>query len=219
MRSTMMAVALVAGLAAMPASAQQRGQGWSALGAQTVGDGALALHVEGGFPGLQLGFLAGLGQVDLGARVGFNYQFEGFTHRYYQISGLRGQGLLRVNLLKSRSVNLALRFEPGFFTYFTRNATDVGLILPAGITLGLPVSSALNVALTFDVPLFVLWGDEIGGWGQDGVYVPIEFGAGLEYFLDRNIALTAQTKMGPALRPYGGAEFALQFLVGVAFKF
>lgn len=217
MRSTMMAVALVAGLVALPASAQ-RGQGWSSLAAEPVGDGALALHVEGGFPGLQVGFLAGLGQVDLGVRAGFNYHFEGFTHGYYRISGLRGQGLLRVNLLKSKSVNVGLRFEPGFFTYFTRHTTDVGLLVPAGVTVGLPVSSALNVALTVDVPLFVLWGEEIAAFGQDGVYVPIQFGAGIEYFLDRGIALTAQTKMGPGLRPYGGAEFALQFLVGVAFK-
>lgn len=217
MRSTMMAAALMAGLLALPANAQ-RGQGWSAIGAQPVGDGNLALHVEGGFPGIQLGFLAGMGQLDLGARVGYNYFLEGFTHRDYRVSGLRAQGLLRVNLLKARALNLTLRFEPGFFTYFTRFTTDAGLLLPVGVTLGLPVSSALNIALTADIPFFVMWGDGYGYFGE-GIYVPIQFGAGLEYFIDRNIALTAQTKMGPALHPRGGAEFSLQFLVGAAFRF
>lgn len=218
MRSTILALVALAGLVAAPAHAQRAGQGWSVLGATSVGDGGLVLNGQFGYPGVSVEFLAGLGSVDVGLRGTYNYAFEGWTTRYYQRSGLKGQALLRLNVLQGERVNLGLRFEPGILTYFTRSTTDTGLLLPVGATLGIPVSSALNLGLTVDVPLFVLWGNGVGAFGGDGVYVPILFGAGAEYFVDRNIALTAQMKMGPTLMHGGGANFTLNFLFGVAVK-
>jgi hypothetical protein len=222
MRSTFLALVAVAGLIATPAQAQRAGQGWSVLGATSIGDGAMALNAQFGYPGLSAEFLAGLGSVDVGFRGTYNYAFEGWTARYSQRNGLKGQALLRLNVLRGQRVNIGLRFEPGIFAYFTSNRTDTALTLPVGITLGIPVSSALNLALTMDVPFYVLWTNGRGAWNpliDEGVYIPLLFGAGAEYFVDRNLALTAQMKMGPTLRPDGGALFTLQFLFGVAVKF
>jgi hypothetical protein len=235
MKQTGMALALALGMLSLPVAAQEQGagtrsgggggggggQGWSVLGADTVGDGRLAIHGQAGFPGFNFDLLAGLGdRLDLGGRIGFNYAFEGWTTRIDTRPGLRFQALLHLNLLESRRVNLGLRFEPGFFTYFTRSTTDSAFTLPMGLVLGLPVSSALNAALSLDVPFFILWGNgPVGAFGGDGLYVPILFGAGLEYFIDRGLAATLQVKMGPTLLEGGGANFTLQTVVGIAARF
>lgn len=227
MRSTFLALVALASLMAAPAHAQrtarpESGQGWSVLGATTIGDGAMALNAQFGYPGISAEFLAGLGSVDVGFRGTYNYGFEGWTARFSERNGLKGQALLHLNVLRGQRVNLGLRFEPGIFAYFTSTRTDTALTLPVGMTLGIPVSSALNLGLTLDVPMYVLWTNGRGPWNpwiDEGLYVPILFGAGAEYFVDRNIALTAQMKMGPTLRPGGGAIFTLHFLFGVAVKF
>jgi len=214
----MLALVALVGLVAAPAQAQRAGQGWSVLGATTIGDGGMALNAQFGYPGVSAEFLAGLGSVDIGIRGTYNYAFEGLTERYYQRSGLKGQALLRLNVLQGQRVNLGLRFEPGMLAYFSRSTTDTGLLLPFGMTLGIPVSSALNLGLTVDIPMYVLWTRGPLPISYEGLHVPILFGAGAEYFVDKNIALTAQMKMGPTLFPRGGADFTLHFLFGVAVK-
>ena len=185
-----------------------------------MGDGALAIHGQAGFPGFNVELLAGLGdRLDLGGRVTFNYAFEGWTRGLDMRPGLKFQALLRLSVLESRRVNLGVRFEPGFFTYFTRNTTDAAITMPIGVVLGLPITSALNAALSLDVPFFILWGNGVASFGRDGVYVPILFGGGLEYFIDRGLAVTLQLKMGPTLLDYGGANFTLQSQIGIAAKF
>lgn len=229
-KQTGVVLALALGMLSLPVAAQERstggggggrGQGWSVLGAGTVGDGALAIHGQAGFPGFNLDVLAGLGsRLDLGGRIGFNYAFEGWTTRIDTRPGLRFQALLHLAVLESRRVNLGVRFEPGFFAYYTRNTTDAAVTLPIGVVVGLPVSSALNAALSLDVPFFILWGNgRVGAFGGDGVYLPILFGGGLEYFIDRGLAVTLQVKMGPTLLDGGGANFTFQSLVGIAAKF
>ena len=50
--------------------------------------------------------------------------------------------------------------------------------------------------------------------------LPVLFGGGIEYFFERNLALTFQLKMGPMIFTRdGSSDFDLQALMGLAFRF
>jgi len=93
--------------------------------------------------------------------------------------------------------------------------TQYGITLPVGLTLGIPTRDNLNIALTFDLPLFVTFGD----YGT--LTVPVLFGGGVEYFLDRSMALTFNFRSGPMIftKAGYGISFTLQALVGAVLKF
>jgi hypothetical protein len=63
--------------------------------------------------------------------------------------------------------------------------------------------------------MFVTFGD----FGT--LTVPVLFGGGVEYFLDRSTALTFNFRSGPMIftKPGYGSSFTLQALVGVVLKF
>ena len=194
-----------------------RGQGWSVLSGQTLGQGANALVGQAGWPGVSLGLLHGAtSRFDIGGRLGFNYGREGIVTRV--VPGLKLQAWVRLMLVQTSKVNLGLSFAPGPFFYFNRGSTDVGLVLPLAFTLGIPVGSALMLNVGLDVPFYVVFGT--GG----GPVVPLLVGAGGEYFIDRNLALTFNTRFGPSLGTYenflgrGRSAFTLEALFGVAYK-
>jgi hypothetical protein len=196
-----------------------RGQGWSALGADTVGEGNTVFSGQAGWPGLSLAVLRGvLPRVDLGGRFTFNYGQEGLVERVEP--GIKFQGYSRLKLLQLDTVALAATFQPGLLFYFPEGDTQVGLTLPVGLVVGIPVGSTLMVNVGLEVPFHVYFGE--GG----GAVVPVLVGGGLEYFFDRNLAVTASVRMGPSLVPGAGkglggkeAYFTLETLLGVAVKF
>ena len=80
--------------------------------------------------------------------------------------------------------------------------------------------SALMLNVGMDIPFYVVFGS--GG----GVVVPVLLGGGLEYFLDRNLAVNFNVRMGPSVGSYSGffedrtrARFTLEALLGIAYKF
>lgn len=193
-----------------------RGQGWSVLSGQTVGNGT-ALVGQVGWPGLSLGLLHGAtNKFDIGGKLSFNYGREGIVTSV--VPGLKLQAWLRLMLLESSRVNLGLSFAPGPFFYFYNSYTDVGLSLPIALTVGIPVGSALMLNVGMDIPFYVIFGS--GG----GPVFPILLGGGLEYFVDRNLAVTFNVRMGPSIFPYedfryrGRARFTMEAMFGIAYR-
>jgi hypothetical protein len=195
-----------------------RGQGWSVLSGQTMGQGGTALVGQVGWPGVSLGLLHGAtSRFDIGGKLSFNYGREGIVTSV--VPGLKLQAWVRLMLLETSRVNLGLTFAPGPFFYFHENFTDVGLTLPIALTVGIPVGSALMLNVGLDIPFYVIFGT--GG----GAVVPILLGGGLEYFLDRNFAVSFNVRMGPSVGSYAGfgdrgrARFTLEALLGLAYRF
>lgn len=192
-----------------------RGQGWSVLSGQTVGSGNV-LTGQVGWPGVSLGLLHGAtNRFDIGGKLSFNYGREGIVTSV--VPGLKLQAWMRLMLLQSSGVNVGLSFAPGPFFYFYEDGTDVGLSLPIALTVGIPVGSALMLNVGMDIPFYVIFG--AGG----GPVFPILFGGGLEYFVDRNLAVTFNVRMGPSIFPYdefrfrGRARFTMEAMFGIAY--
>jgi hypothetical protein len=195
-----------------------RGQGWSVLSGQTMGQGGTALVGQVGWPGISLGLLHGATQkFDIGGKLTFNYGREGIVTSV--VPGLKLQAWVRLMLLQSSRVNVGLSFAPGPFFYFSNNGTDVGLSLPIALAVGIPVGSAVMLNVGMDIPFYVIFGT--GG----GPVFPILFGGGLEYFISRDLAVNFNVRMGPSIFPYddfryrGRARFTMEALFGLAYKF
>ncbi|HYO52006.1 hypothetical protein [Archangium sp.] len=195
-----------------------RGQGWSVLSGQTMGQGGTAFVGQVGWPGVSLGLLHGAtSRFDVGGKLTFNYGYEGIVTSV--VPGLKLQAWLRLMLLESSRVNLGLTFAPGPFFYFYETFTSVGLSLPVAVTVGIPVGSALMLNVGLDIPFYVIFGT--GG----GAVVPILLGGGLEYFINSNLAVNFNVRMGPSVGSssnFGGrgrARFTLEALLGIAYRF
>jgi hypothetical protein len=197
-------------------AAQYGGQGWSLLGGQTVGGGADVLLAQLGYPGITVGYFHGVTpNVDLGFRGGFNYGYEGLVT--VLVPGVRGEFLARFQLIDAGRFSLGASAGAGVFGYFGQFSQVVGVTLPVGIAFGIPIASSLQLSLTVDAPLFVTFGP------SGGLTFPLLFGVGLEYFIDRNLAATFSTRMGPAINPtgfrYGSrSELDFQAALGIAYK-
>lgn len=204
-----------------------RGQGWSTLSGKTVGNGSTVIQGQLGWPGLSGTLLIGVApKLDLGGKLTFNYGEEGIVTRV--VPGLKLQGVLRVELLETSRINLGLKFEPGPIFYFEGpNTTRIGLALPIGLTLGIPVGSAVMVNAGLDLPMYVFFGPD------GGLNFPIMVGGGMEYFISHNLAINFNLRMGPTAgnyyyyNPYYypfnrgyyyTAPFTLEALMGIAFK-
>ncbi len=206
---------LLACFLALPATAfaQRGGQGWSVLAADTMGSGNTAFHGQIGWPGISLGLLhGGSDRFDIGAKFSFNWGREGWVR--YTDPGVKFQAWMRLQLIKERQFSLALTFQPGPFFYFNRRDTDVGLALPVGLVVGIPAGSSVMVNLGLDIPFHVYFGEGIGP------VFPVLVGGGLEYFVNRNVGVTFNVRLGPAVIPdYDATEFTLEALFGVAYRF
>ena len=242
MRKVVQRCAVLGVLELAPYHAEENGgQGWSTITGETLGEGATAVHLQAAWPGLSVTVAHGYSpSFDFGGTFTFNYSYEGDVRAAYP--GLKLQGYLKATLLDKRQYNIGLSFAPGILTYFfgqtfctplalgtqtefgyywvggnvcTGGGTQFGLTFPVGLTFGIPARHDLNIAFTFDVPFFVTFGD----FGT--ATVPILFGGGVEYFLDRSKALTFNLRTGPMIftKSGYGSDFTLQALVGLALKF
>ncbi len=189
----------------------REGQAWSVVGGRLAGSGANVFELRAGWPGASVGYLHGLGPAELGARLGFTYATEGITSRLGP--GGKFQALGRLRLVDGDVLSLALAFEPGLTVAADRfGLAGWGLALPLALRAGIAASSAFGVGLALEVPIWV-------NLSARGVTLPLTAGVGVEYFLSSTLAAFAQVRMGPALRlDGGGAEFALDAVVGVALR-
>ncbi len=204
------------GMGTSQAVAQGRGQDWSVLTGRTVGTNDNVLHMQAGWPGISATLLHGMTpKMDLGGIFTFNYGFEGDVS-FDVRPGLKFQGLFRANLFDSNKFNVGINFAPGPLFYFFRSTTVVGLAIPFGLAFGIPATSALNIGLAFEMPMFVVFPSSrlVGE-----LVLPVLFGGGIEYFLDRNLAVTFNMRMGPIIFTNDGfTDFDFQGLMGLAVK-
>jgi len=191
--------------------ASSGGHSGSVLSGETVGNGSTVFWGEVGFPGLSAAILHGVAPTfDIGGKFTFNYGLEGMTDFIHP--ELKLNALARISLLRKPKFNMGLHFEPGFLMYFI-NGTHFGVNLPVGLQFGIPASSALQVVLAFDMPITIFFGN-----GTSGGFIPILFGGGVEYRVDRDVLLTFHMAMGPGINTEdnAGSTFVLQSLFGVA---
>ena len=216
------------------------GPGWSAITGETLTEGATAIHLQGAWPGASVTVLHGYApNFDFGGIFTFNYRYEGDVRA--ASPGLKLQGYLKARVAENSRYNIGLSFTPGVLAYSfgpsfctplalgtptpfgyywvggnicSGGGTQFGMTLPVGLTFGIPVRDDLNIALTFDLPLFVTFGE----FGT--LTVPVLFGGGVEYFLGRSTALTFNFRSGPMIftKAGYGSSFTLQALVGVVLK-
>jgi len=185
------------------------------LAGNAIGAGNDVAHVQLGWPGLSGTLLHGLtDKADVGGRFSFNYGYEGITE---VTPGFKLQGVLRLELMDTPRYNLGLRFDPGFLLYFDNMFPDdimFGLTIPVALTFGLPINRQVMLNFGMDVPFFFAVNFE-------QFVVPILFGGGVEYQLDENMAITFNTRFGPAIVAAdrgSDSDFAFQMLFGLAFK-
>ena len=240
MRNVLRRCALLGMLALAPGQALAAGRDWSVVTGETIGGGATSIHVQAAWPGISLSVLHGSGPgFDFGGILTYNYNYEGDVRASFP--GIKVQAYLKGTLLKSSRYSLGLWFAPGMLAYFLGQdfctpivvqtftpdvtvggvvnactgigGTQYGVALPAGLVFGVGASDKVKLALTLDVPFFVTF----------GVYgtptVPILFGGGVEYFLDRATALTFSLRTGPMIFTKFGTDFTFQAMLGVAYRF
>lgn len=190
------------------------GQAWSVVGPKTVGQNANALEGSVGWPGVSVGYLRGVApKLNVGGRFGFVYGVEGLV-RSQVTPGLKLQALIKFTLLEQGKVSLGVTFEPGPVFHFYSFSTLVAFTLPVGFRLGIAASSALQLAILFDLPFWISFGN------ASSFNMPILTGVGLEYFVQSDLALFLRLRMGPTIYFRGGvAEFTLESVVGVGWKF
>jgi hypothetical protein len=212
------ALASTAALAQSEQVSYGRGQGWSLLAGDTVGAGQNVLSAQIGWPGVSVGLLHGATpKFDIGGKFTFNWGQEGIVQIVEP--GIKLQAWVRLMLARMPQASLALVFQPGPIFYFHDSFTQVGLALPVSLVAGIPVGSAIMLNLGLDVPFHVYFGS--GG----GPVFPLLVGGGLEYFIDRNLQVNFNVRMGPSLYPDQGrrgrnhADFTLEALMGVGWRF
>jgi hypothetical protein len=210
--------------------AQESTQGWSIIGGKTVGNQQTAFEAGFGFPGLHASILRGITpQLDIGARLSFDYGLEGLTNQI--VPGIKLQGLLHLMLVESGIVSVQVGFEPGPLFHFYGGHTDhiggititsdgytlTGLALPVRLQVGIAASSALNVGVHFDLPMWIAFGTN---GGSASFQFPILAGVGVEYFVKHNLLVYFEIRMGPTLFTNSStATFTLISNVGVGYKF
>ena len=241
MRKVLQRFAVLAVLAFAPIHAVAAGgQGWSVVTGETVGGGATSLHVQAAWPGISLSVIHGSSPgFDLGGIFTYNYNYEGDVRASFP--GIKVQGYFKATLVKSPRYNLGLWFAPGMLAYFLGQdfcrpiitgthtvdgsfyslanictgvgGTQYGVTLPAGLVFGVNASDKVHLALNLDVPFFVTFGD----YGTPTI--PILFGGGVEYFVERSTALTFTMRTGPMIFTKSGTDFTFQALLGIAYNF
>jgi hypothetical protein len=190
------------------------GQQWSVVTARTLGAGGNMLEGGIGFPGVHAGYWRGVLQaLDLGVRVSVNYGWEGQIDTVWP--GVKLQALARYKFFDNGKVNLGANFAPGPMFYFPRGRTEVGFAMPVGLTLGIVASSALNVGVTFEIPMWIRFGVD------SSLVLPVLMGAGLEYFLTSALAVWFDLRMGPSIWTNGNhpTVFTFDGKLGVGWRF
>jgi len=216
------------------------GQDWSVITGETIGGGSTSVHLQAAWPGVSVSVLHGASPTfDFGGIFTYNYNYEGDVRASFP--GIKVQGYLKATLLKSSRYNLGVWFAPGMLAYFLGQnfcspivvqtftpdvtvsgvvnsctgvgGTQYGVTFPVGLAFGVSASDKIKLALNLDVPFFVTFGD----YGTPTI--PILFGGGVEYFVERSTAVTFTLRTGPMIFTKYGTDFTVQALLGVAYNF
>lgn len=189
--------------------------GWSATAGRTVGSGNSVIQAEAGWPGISFTFLHGADErTDWGARVNLNYKF---LNTDQNLTGVDLQVPLRYRVTDNSSggINVALQASPGVTFYSNNGSTLFGIGVPFGFVVGGPVSDSLTLDAGVDFPVLFSITNPFGV-----VFGPLA-GVGGEYYVDRNLAVTAKIRVGPevSLNHNGSSsDVGVQTLIGIAYN-
>jgi hypothetical protein len=189
------------------------GQLWSIVTPRTAGQGGNVLEAGGGFPGIYAQYARGiLPTLDIGVRVTVNYGVEGLVNLVQP--ELKLQALVKYRIMDNGKISLGANFAPGPLGYFPRYANIAGFTLPVGLNLGIVASSALNIGVTFEIPLWIRFGP------QSTAVIPVMTGAGVEYFVTSSLAIWFALRMGPSIFTDGeAAVFTFDGRLGIGWRF
>ena len=216
-RMTLWRTATLGVLLAVPAMAAEEAP-WSVESGETVGAGHSVFWGQVGYPGIWAEIIHGIDPTtEIGGKFAFNYALEGIVNT--STIGLDFQFLLRKQFFDNGKIRIAGRFDPGLLLYFPSGFTLIGITFPVGVEFGFPVSSQVSINASFDLPMYLLFSS--GGYGTAFV-IPLLFGGGVEYMIEKNLALTFKLKLGPSIVTggyVGTTQFTLYALFGAAYKF
>ena len=186
---------------------------WSATAGRTVGNGNSVLQAEAGWPGIGFTYLHGANEVtDIGLHIGFNYGFEGTTNT---VAGFNLAVPYRRTIGVIGDTAIAFRADPGLSIYGNHGSALVGIGGPIGVVAGFRINPLLTFDVSAGVPVLISFANPTGF-----VFGP-QLGAGGEYLIDNNLALTVRASVGPefALDSSGtGHQTAFTTLVGLAYN-
>ena len=189
--------------------------GWSATAGRTVGSGNNVLQTEAGWPGISFTYLHGADErSDWGARVNLNYKFLN-TDR--NLTGVDLQVPVRYRLTDNpgAGVSVALQASPGVTVYSNNGSTLFGVGGPFGVVVGTRISDSVTLDAGVDIPVLFSITNPFGV-----VFGPL-IGVGGEYFVDRNLAVTARIRVGPEVsldHTGSNSQVGVQTLIGVAYN-
>jgi hypothetical protein len=214
-------VVLMAGAAQAQSSARAAaaGDSWSVQSGKTVGTDQNVIWGSVGFPGAYLQFDHGIDALtDIGGKMTFDYGDAGIVNGCCHGLGWDFQFDIRRTFFDNGKIRIAGTFDPGFGFYFVDSVTQFGLFFPIGVQFGFPVTPQLQISASFDLAMRVAFGVD-GGSGYFAL--PILFGGGLEYAIQRNLLLTFSLKLGPTIFTISDSnpQFTLFAVAGIAYKF
>ncbi|HWE25573.1 MAG TPA: hypothetical protein VG496_16675 [Myxococcales bacterium] len=188
--------------------------GWTATAARTVGSGNSVIQAEAGWPGLSFTFLHGADErTDWGGRVNLNYKYLNMDRN---LTGVDLQVPIRYRLTDNGSgVNVAFQVSPGLTIYSNNGSAQFGIGGPFGVVIGTQVSDSVTVDGGVDIPVLLTVTNPFGV-----VFGPL-VGVGGEYYVDRNLAVTARIRVGPEVtldHTGSSSQVGVQTLIGVAYN-
>ena len=193
------ASAQVAGEITLPGATDN----WSATAGRTVGSGNGVIMGEVGWPGISGQYSKGLDdRSDIGFRASFLYGFEGTTN---SLVGMNLAVPYRRQLYNETRLGVTGHIDPGISFYGNRGA-DTGNLFgvggPIGLTAGYRMDDRLTLDLTGDVDTLISFSNPAG------VFFGPKVGVGGEYKLDKDLAVTLRTKIGPEFGVVNGGSGA-----------
>lgn len=154
------------------------------------------LEVGAGWPGVYARYGVGVSdRVELGARVAFQYGYEGF---FSTVPGGKAQVVLRVQLAQSRRSALALTVAPGAM-FYAAGSPLVGVTVPVGLAWSFVVGPSTELAVLFELPVWMRVS------GSVNVIFPLLGGLSVEHHMTESVGLFIRARGGPSFATNGGA--------------
>jgi hypothetical protein len=190
------------------------GHDFSYVTGETVGAGRDMVGAQFGWPSVAFDYKHGLSPTsDVGARLELIYGVEGVP-RYDSQFGLLLSIPIRATVYRRDKISVQLHIDPGFTIYTTDSATFM-LNFPIGGTIGIAVAPNFRVGIGIDLLMKIQLtpSDNTRFWAE-----PM-FGPAFEYFIDRQLSLSLDTRFGPVFMTNNGrTEFGFRTQVGIAYR-
>jgi len=167
-----------------------------------------------GWPSIDVGYQYGVNEkFDAGVALSLLYGFEGTSSTQFGI-GLNAP--LRTTVLRREKISVQVIATPGL-QFYTSSPAIFGLNFPVGAILGVQVTPELRVAVGADLNLKILFAGD--GFGTHLLIGPA-FGPAVEYYVDKNLSISLDTRFGPVIFTgnYAGSSFGFRTQVGVAYR-